>query len=128
MFLLAQLPSLHSGAHSFLPDQNLTSESDQSSVDCCKMPSLQLLNCWTCLIINVESTIHTRDAVPQAEVCVRACVCVCVCVCALRGALQNRQAKYTLSFGRVQTIKYTHTICKTDGLESIHLKHSYILK
>ncbi len=33
------------------------------------MPSLQLLNCWTCLIINVESPIHTRDAVPQAEVC-----------------------------------------------------------
>ncbi len=40
VFLLEQLPSLHSGAHSFLPDQNLTSESDQSSVDCCKMPSL----------------------------------------------------------------------------------------
>ncbi len=38
-------------------------------------------------------------------VCLRARVCVCVCV---RGALQNRQAKYTLSFGRVQTIKYTH--------------------
>ncbi len=72
MFLLTQLPSLHSGAHSFLPDQTLTSESDQSSVDCCKMPSLQLLNCWTCLI---GSTIHTRDAVPQAEVCVRVCVC-----------------------------------------------------
>ncbi len=48
-FFLAQLPSLHSGALSFLPDQNLTSESDQSSVDCCKMPSLQLLNCWTCM-------------------------------------------------------------------------------
>ncbi len=43
--------SLQSGAHSFLPDQNLTSESDQSSVDRCKMPSLQLLNCWACLII-----------------------------------------------------------------------------
>ncbi len=43
-------------------------------------------------------------------VCVRACVCVFararVCV-RVRGALQNRQAKYTLSFGRVQTIKYT---------------------
>ncbi len=33
--------------------------------------------------------------------------CVRVCV---RGALQNRQAKYTLSFGRVQTIKYTHNM------------------
>ncbi len=48
------------------------------------------------------------------------CVCVCVCVrvsarvCARvrarRGALQNRQAKYTLSFGRVQTIKYKHNM------------------
>ncbi len=44
-------------------------------------------------------------------VCVYACVFarVCVCVC-VRGALQNRQAKYTLSFGRVQTIKYTHNM------------------
>ncbi len=48
-----------------------------------------------------------------ARVC--ACVCVfararvCVCVC-VRGALQNRQAKYTLSFGRVQTIKYTQSM------------------
>ncbi len=83
MFLLTQLPSLHSGAHSFLPDQNLTSESDQSSVDCCKMPSLQLLNCWTCLIMKCwKYNPHERDAVPQAEVCVRVCVCVCVCVCA----------------------------------------------
>ncbi len=31
-FLLAQLPSLHSGAHSFLPNQNLTSESAQSVI------------------------------------------------------------------------------------------------
>ncbi len=44
-----------------------------------------------------------RDAVPQAEVC----VCVCVCV---HGALQNRQANYTLSFWRVQTIKYTQSM------------------
>ncbi len=57
----------------------------------------------------------TREMLPQAEVCVcvcvclRACVCVCVCVC-VRGALQNRQAKYTLSFGRVQTIKYTQSM------------------
>ncbi len=41
-FLLAQLPSLHSGAHSFLPDQNLMSKSDQSFVDFCKMPPLQI--------------------------------------------------------------------------------------
>ncbi len=44
-------------------------------------------------------------------VCVFARVCACVCVCVrVRGALQNRQAKYTLSFGRVQTIKYTHNM------------------
>ncbi len=56
------------------------------------------------------------------------CVCVCVCVCVrVHGALQNRQEKYTLSFGRVQTIKYTQYV-KTDGLESIHLKHSLYLK
>ncbi len=42
-------------------------------------------------------------------VCVFARVCVRVCV-RVRGALQNRQAKYTLSFGRVQTIKYTHNM------------------
>ncbi len=56
-----------------------------------------------------------------ACVCVRVCVCVCARVVCVRGALQNRQAKYTLSFGRVQTIKYTKHV-KTDGLESIHLK------
>ncbi len=33
-------------------------------------------------------------------VCVSACVCVCVCVCA--------RARRAPSFGRVQTIKYTH--------------------
>ncbi len=108
MFLLAQLPSLHSGAHSFLPDQNLTSESDQSSVDCCKMPSLK----------------STRETLFLRLKCVW-CVCVCLRVC---GALQNRQAKYTLSFGRVQTIKCFTKHVKTAGLESIHLKHSLYLK
>ncbi len=62
-----------------------------------------------------------------ARVCVCACARVCVCVYA-RGALQNRQAKYTLSFGRVQTIKYFTKHVKTEGLESIHLKHSLYLK
>ncbi len=79
MFLLAQLPSLHSGAHSFLPDQNLTSESDQSSVDCCKMPSLQLLNCWTCLIIKRwKYNPHERCCSSGWSVCAGVCVCVCV--------------------------------------------------
>ncbi len=41
-FLLAQLPSLHSGAHSFLPDQNLTSESDAKHVKTAGLESLHL--------------------------------------------------------------------------------------
>ncbi len=86
MFLLTQLPSLHSGAHSFLPDQNLTSESDQSSVDCCKMPSLQLLNCWTCLIMKCwKYNPHERRCSSGWSVCV--CVCVCVCAGAREGVL-----------------------------------------
>ncbi len=52
------------------------------------------------------------------------CVCVCVCVCVracLRGALQNGQANYSLSFGRVQTIKYTQKYVTMASYESIHL-------
>ncbi len=57
-----------------------------------------------------------RDAVPQAEVCVRVCVCVClharVCVCARarRAPKYTSKVGYTLSFGRVQTIKYTQSM------------------
>ncbi len=51
----------------------------------------------------------TRETLFLRLKCVRVCVCVCVCV-RVRGALQNRQAKYTLSFGRVQTIKYTQSM------------------
>ncbi len=54
------------------------------------------------------------------------CVCVCVCVC-LRGALQNRQAKYTELRARPNDQIHTKHV-KTDGLESIHLKHSLYLK
>ncbi len=36
------------------------------------------------------------------------------------------QAKYTLSFGRVKTIKYT-TYVKMIGYESIHLNTVYVL-
>ncbi len=43
--------------------------------------------------------------------CVSVCVCVCVCAC-LCGMLQNGQANYTLSFGCVQTIKYTQNMSK----------------
>ncbi len=126
-YSLAQLPSLHSGAHSFLPDQNLTSESDQSSVDCCKMPSLQLLNCWTCLIMKCwKYNPHERRCSSGwsvcacvcvfARVCVCACVCVrvsvcvwaCVCACVCARVCVCVRARRHPSFGRVQTIKYTH--------------------
>ncbi len=129
MFLLAQLPSLHSGAHSFLPDQNLTSESDQSSVDCCKMPSLQLLNSWTCLIMKCcKYNPHERRcssgwsvcacvcvcARVRVCVCLRACVCVCVCVC-VRGALQasgasKRSNTHTINGIFVSLFNFVHVL------------------
>ncbi len=91
----AQLPSLHSGAHSFLPDQNLTSESDQSSVDCCKMPSLQLLNCWTCLRIKRwKYNPHERRCSLGWSVCV--CACTASCKADKQSTLWSN----------------THTICK----------------
>ncbi len=71
--------------------------------------------------LKVQSTGETLF--PRLK-CVRARVCVCVRV---RGALQNRQAKYTLSFGRPNDQIHTKHV-KTDGLESIHLKHSLYLK
>ncbi len=102
VFLLAQLPSLHSGAHSFLPDQNLTSESDQSSVDCCKMPSLQLLNCWTCMIIKCwKYNPHERRCSSGWSVCVRA-----VCV--------RRALKLTSK---------VHLVLQTRPNDQIHTKH-----
>ncbi len=61
-----------------------------------------------------KSTIHTRDAVPQAEVCVcvcvfaRVCVCVSVCVWVFARVCVCVRARRAPSFGRVQTIKYTH--------------------
>ncbi len=128
MFLLAQLPSLHSGAHSFLPDQNSTSESDQSSVDCCKMPSLQLLNCWTCLIIKCwKYNPHERRCSSGWSVCVfaRVCVCVCVCVRARRAPKQTSKVHFELRARPNDQIHTKHV--KTDGLESIHINTVYIL-
>ncbi len=129
MFFLAQLPSLHSGAHSFLTDQNLTSESDQSSVDCCKMPSLQLLNCWTCLIIKRwKYNPHERRCSSGWSVCV--CVFararVCVCVRARRAPKQTSKVHFELWARPNDQIHTKHV--KTDGLEIIHLNTVYILK
>ncbi len=128
VFLLAQLPSLHSGVHSFLPDQNLTSESDQSSVDCCKMPSLQLLNCWTCLIIKRwKYNPHERRCSSGWSVCVCVCVCVCarvcacVCACAVRSKTDKQSSLHFELRARPNDKIHTQYV-KTDGLESIHLK------
>ncbi len=125
-FFLAQLPSLHSGAHSFLPDQNLTSESDQSSVDCCKMQSLQLLNCWTCMIIKRwKYNPHERRCSP----CVRACVCVCVRVCVrARRALKLTSKGHFWVLVRPNDQIHIKHVKKTAGLKSIHLNTVYILK
>ncbi len=102
--------SLHSGAHSFLPDQNLMSESDQSSVDCCKM--LDMFDNKTLKVKSTRETLFLRLK----------CVCVCVRV---RGALQNRQAKYSLSFGASKRSN-THTICKNGRLGEYSLKTQFI--
>ncbi len=127
VFLLTQLPSLHSGAHSFLPDQNLTSESDQSSVDCCKMPSLQLLNCWTCLIIKRwKYNPHERRCSSGWSVCLRARARVCVCARARRARKQTSKVHFELRARPNDQIHIKHV--KTDGLESIHLNTVYILK
>ncbi len=135
MFLLAQRPSLHSGAHSFLPDQNLTSESDQSSVDCCKMPSLQLLNCWTCLIIKRwKYNPQERRFSSGWSVCARVCVCVRVClrarVCVCARARHALKLTSKIHFElRARPNDQIHTKhAKTDGLESIHLNTVYIFK
>ncbi len=65
---------------------------------------------------------HKRRCFPGWNVC----VCVCVCARACAAALQNGQANYSLSFGRVQTIKYTQNV-KMAGYESIHLNIVYVL-
>ncbi len=65
-----------------------------------------------------ESTIRTRDVVPQAEVCVCLCVCLCVCVCVcvcLRACVPARHtlkltSKVHFELRRVQTIKYTQNM------------------
>ncbi len=122
MFLLAQLPSLHSGAQSFHPDQNLTSESDQSSVDCCKMLSLQLLNCWTCLIIKRwKYNPHERRCSPGWSVRVR----VCVRACAARSKTDKQS---TLWASGASKRSNTHKACKNGWLGEYSLKHSLCLK
>ncbi len=67
----------------------------------------------------VESTIRTRDAVPQAEVCM--CVHVCERALKLTGKLHFEL--------RARPNDQIHTkYVKTAGLESYSLKHSLCLK
>ncbi len=71
---------------------------------------------------NVESAIRTRDAVPQAEVC----VCVCVCVCVRRALKLTGKLHFAL---RARPNDQIHTqYVKTAGLETIHLNTVYVLK
>ncbi len=112
------------------PWPNLTSESDQSSVDCCKMPSLQLLNCWTCLIKRWKYNPHERRCSPGWSVCVCLRTCVrraraCVCTCTAR----SKTDKKNTLWASVRPNDQIHTKhVKTAGLESIHLNTVYVLK
>ncbi len=72
-----------------------------------------------------ESTICTRDAVPQAEVCVRVCVCVCVCACAARSKTDQQS---TLRASACPNDQIHTKYVKTASLESIHLNTVYVLK
>ncbi len=102
------------------------------------MPSLQLLNCWTCLIIKRwKYNPHERRCSSGWSVCVCVCVCVfarvcacvcarvCVCVCAC-APKQTSKEHFELRAHPNDQIHTKHV--KTDGLESIHLNTVYILK
>ncbi len=104
-FLLAQLPSLHSGAHSFLPEQNLTSESDQSFDDCCKIFTVsKLLDMFDNKTLNVQST--QEMLFPRLK---------CACVPARRALKLTSKVHFVLQ-------------ARPNGLESIHLDAVYVLK
>ncbi len=61
-------------------------------------------------------------------VCLRVCVCVCVCVCvrARRALKLTSKIHFELRARPNDQIHTKHV--KTDGLESIHLKHSLYRK
>ncbi len=78
-------------------------------------------------MLKVQST---RETLFLRVKCVRAyvCVCVCVCVCARarRAPKQTSKVRFEL---RARPNDQIHTqYVKTDGLESIHFKHSLYLK
>ncbi len=54
------------------------------------------------------------------------CVCVCVCVRARRAPKQTSKVHFELQTRPNDQIHTKHV--KTDGLESIHLKHSLYLQ
>ncbi len=116
------------------------------------MLSLQLLNCWTCLIIKRwKYNPHERRCSSGWSVCacvcvcvfaracvcvfarLCACVCVCVCVCArvcvcACAAHSKTDKQSTLWASGASKRSNTHTICKNGRLGEYSLKHSLYLK
>ncbi len=122
------------------------------------MPSLQLLNCWTCLIIKCwKYNPHERCCSSGWSVCacvrvcvcvcarvymcvcvcvcvcLRACVCVCACVCArvcvcACAARSKTDKQSTLWASGASKRSKTHTICINGRLGEYSLKTVYILK
>ncbi len=123
MFLLAQL--FPSQRRAFVPPWPKLNVRIRSIIcRLCKMPSLQLLNCWTCLIIKCwKYNPHERRCSP----CM--CVCVCVCVCArARRALKRTSKGHFWVLVRPNDQIHIKHVKKTAGLKSIHLNTVYILK
>ncbi len=93
------------------------------------MPSLQLLHCWTCLIIKRwKYNPHERrfsSGWSVSRVC-GVCVCVFACVRAWRALKLTSKIHFELRARPNDQIHTKHV--KTDGLESIHLNTVYILK
>ncbi len=102
------------------------------SIVCCKMQSLQLLNCWTCLIIKCwKYNPHERRCSSGWSVCACVCVCVfarvCVCVCAC-AARSKTDKQSTLWASGASKRSNTHNICQNGRLGDYSLKTVYILK
>ncbi len=86
------------------------------------MPSLQLINCWTCLIIKRwKYNPHERCCSPGWSVC----VCVRACVRAWRALKLTCKLHWASGASKRSN---THTICKNGRLGDYSLKHSLCLK
>ncbi len=90
------------------------------------MPSLQLLNCWTCLIIKRwKYNPHERRCSSGWSVCVCVCLRARVCACAARSKTDRRS---TLWASDASKRSNTHKACKNGRLGEYSLKHSLYLK